>query len=67
MPLVKNVGKFKVVAWDEGAPVTFEVSYDGEQVCRVHGVEEVTDLQYALERLQAQLEAKRQAHAFGGR
>lgn len=57
----KEVGEFIVTAWDDGYPVTIEIALPRQEPLRVFGEEALTDLQYAIERVQAQLNAKRDA------
>lgn len=55
MKIEKRVGRFRVETWTDGWPMWVHV-YDGDKEL-LHGIlsEDVHDLQYALERLQAQM------------
>lgn len=60
MRITKEVGGIKAEAWTDGWPISIHITENspannGVQL-HIWGVEQLTDLQYALDRLQAQLQ-----------
>ncbi len=53
-PIRKAVGDIEVIAYRDGWPIQITIT-KGDAEFRIFGVEELTDLQYALDRVQVHL------------
>lgn len=50
---MSSAGNFKINVWRGGYPVVCEISYEGEEICRIHHTE-LSDLKYAVKKAMQQ-------------